>query len=268
MYNKLQHTTNIPYSPTILVQDLQRTFYKCRKWQLEQTLDPINCPYHYYCNSHYPGNYPSWVDTLVIFITAFSFLAATIAMIAAVVGGSRLPEPPWLTKFNRFRRYFLPSGPILLPIIVVFIAKGSRVNTLLSLAVTGPAILQLVRVSALSFETKTESDIKYVSLEVSTMSGILQAALYLDSIILPYYTGLDALESSRFSGECLSCICREEALIVGGTVVYRGWSVTTAMVVGTLTLRMFTRLAPETKGKTMPIKIAIESLSWILMIVE
>ncbi|WJX10602.1 hypothetical protein P8452_01300 [Trifolium repens] len=57
----------------------------------------------------------------------------------------------------------------------------------------------------------------------STISGILHASIYLDSILLPYYTGFDALMSSTFSGECATCVCRKEELVVGGKLVkYKG----------------------------------------------
>ncbi|KAK9758130.1 hypothetical protein RND81_01G209300 [Saponaria officinalis] len=250
---------------TLLDRDIRHAFFKCRKWQLEETLDPINCPYHYYCNSHYSGDYPSWVDTLMMFFTALAFLTTLTTMVVGMIGRR---DAFWVIKFRRLKRYFLPSGPIFLPIFLVILAKGYRINSVFPLTHTGPAILQLLRISALSFDTKSVSDVKYVFLEISTMSGILQAALYLDSIIMPYYTGVDALVSSRLSGECLSCVCRERVLVVGGTSVYRGWSVTTALIVGTLTLRIFSRFATETKRGTTFLKIGIESLSWTLMIVE
>ncbi|KAL9229042.1 hypothetical protein vseg_004558 [Gypsophila vaccaria] len=263
MYNQLIHSTNFPTAA--FDDDIRHAFFKCRKWQLEETLDPVSCPYHYYCNSRYSGDYPSWVDTLSMLFIALSFLTTGIAMVVSMAGRR---DASWVIKFRRLRRYFLPSGPIFLPIILVILAKGYRINTVFPLTHSGPAILQLLRISALSFDTKTVSDIKYLFLEMSTMSGILQAALYIDSIIMPYYTGIDALASSRLSGECLSCVCRERVLVVGGTSVFRGWSVTTALIVGTITLRIFSRLATESKRGTALLKITMESLSWMLMIVE
>lgn len=264
MYSQLLPSTNSAYLSTIQEGDIQRAFFKCTKWQLEETLDPINCPYHYYCNSNYSGDYPSWVDGLAIVFITITFLATTILMMVGKRGRTAAP----LTRINQLKRYFLPSGPIFLPIILVIMAKGHRINTVFPLSYNGPAIFHLVRISALTFNTETESDFKYVFLEASTISGILHTALYLDSIILPYYTGLDALMSSKFSGECVSCVCRHQALVVGGMVVYRGWSVTTALVVATLIFRIFCRLTTESKGKTKLMKLTMESLSWILMTVE
>ncbi|CAO2835368.1 unnamed protein product [Amaranthus hypochondriacus] len=264
MFNQLLQTRNSAFLSTIREGDIQKAFFKCTKWQLEETLDPINCPYHYYCNSNYLGDYPSWVDNLVFVFMMVTFLATTILMVAGMIGRRK---PALLTRLKHLRRYFLPSGPIFLPVILVIMAKGHRINTTFPLSYNGPAIFQLVRVSALAFNTKTESDIKYVFLEASTISGIIHTALHLDSVILPYYTGLDALMLSKFSGECLSCVCRQQVLVVGGMLVYRGWSVTTALVVGTLILRIFSRLT-ENKGKTMLMKSIMETISWILMTVE
>ncbi|XP_021748237.1 uncharacterized protein LOC110714079 [Chenopodium quinoa] len=266
MFNPLLPSRNSAYLSTIPEGDIQRAFFKCTKWQLEETLDPLNCPYHYYCNSNYSGDYPSWVDNLAIVFITITFLATTVLMVVGMIGGRKATP---LTRLNQLRRYFLPSGPIFLPIILVIMAKGHRVNTVFPMSYNGPAILHLVRISALAFNTETDSHFKYVFLEASTISGILHTALYLDSIILPYYTGLDALMLSKFSGECLSCVCRQQPLIVGGMLVYRGWSVTTALVVATLIFRIFGRLTTEeSKGKTMLMKFTMESLSWILMTVE
>ncbi|GAB4861486.1 hypothetical protein Ancab_036688 [Ancistrocladus abbreviatus] len=135
-------------------KDIETTFFKCTKWQLEETLDPFNCPYHYYCNSTYPGNYPYFVDILVlVFITA-SFLSTLVVTVIEISGGRRQ------TRLSQSRRYLLPSGPISLPVMLLIMAKGYRINTIFPVMFTGPAILQLVRISALAFESKCESDIR------------------------------------------------------------------------------------------------------------
>jgi len=265
MYSQLLHPRN-PALQNKWDGDIQRAFFKCTKWQLEETLDPINCPYHYYCSSDYAGDYPPWIDSMVMVFTMASFLATVILTVLEMMGGRK---PTRLTRLSQSRRYFLPSGPIFLPVILIIMAKGYRINSVFPTSHNGPAILQLVRMSALAFATETESDIKYVFLEASTVSGILHTALYLDSIILPYYTGLDALVSSRFSGECLTCVCRQQVLVVGGRLLfYRGWSVTTALVTGTLIFRIFTRLATEGKNRIMLMKFTMEALSWTLMTLE
>ncbi|KMT20181.1 hypothetical protein BVRB_1g001900 [Beta vulgaris subsp. vulgaris] len=237
MYNQLLPSRNSAFLSTIQEGDIQRIFFKCTKWQLEETLDPINCPYHYYCNNNYPGDYPSWVDSLAILFITITFLATAVFMVVEIIRGRKGAGP--LTRLNQLRRYFLPSGPIFLPIILLIMGKGHRINSAFPLSYNGPAILHLVRISALAFDTETESDVKYVFLEASTISG-----------------------------ECSSCVCRQQVLAVGGMLVYRGWSVTTALVVGTLIFRIFSRVTTESKRRTKLMKSTMESLSWILMTVE
>nr|CAD1835511.1 unnamed protein product [Ananas comosus var. bracteatus] len=61
----------------------------------------------------------------------------------------------------------------------------------------------LVRVgtaSALAFKNESNKDIRYAMLEASIVFKIFYASLYLDAIILPYYTGIDALSGLRFFG--------------------------------------------------------------------
>lgn len=253
-----------PKNPAFLpewdLEDVRTTFLKCIRWQVEETLDPINCPYHYYCDSTYPGNYPPAVDVLVLVFTTTSYLTTLVLMVIDISRRGR-------TSLNQSRRYLLPSGPISLPIILLMLAKGHRINTIFPLSCIGPAILQLVHISALTFNYNADEDIKYAFFEASTISGILHASLYLDSVILPYYTGFDALVSSSFSGECASCVCRKEVLIVGGKLVsYRGWSVTTFFVVGALCLRIVRRLSEANRGKITAIMTFLESLALILII--
>ncbi|XP_058085249.1 uncharacterized protein LOC131232784 [Magnolia sinica] len=242
------------------VENITTTFFKCTRWQFEETTDPINCPYHYFCDSTYAGNYPPLIDFSVLFFFTASFLltvAFTVSDIKRSSTAARLS--------HRKRRYWLPSGPVALPFILLAFAKGHRINTAFPLSNTGPAILQLVLVSALAFENMGEKSMKYVLFEASTVSGILHASLYLDSVILPYYTGLEAIVLSSFSGECGSCVCRREALIAGGSLVlYRGWSATTFSVVGTLCSRMVCALVGEDRGSGMMKKV-LEGLGWILI---
>lgn len=222
-------------------------------------MDPINCPYHYYCDSTYPGNYPPVVDVVVFIFTIASFLATTVIM---TIGMSRRGR----TYLSKTKRYLQPSGPVSLPIILLALAKGNRINTVFPLSCIGPAILQLLMVSALTFDNGINEDVRYAFFEASKISGILHASIYLDSIILPYYTGFDALVSSTFSGVCPSCVCRKEALVAGGRLVnYRGWSVTTFLVIGALCSRIVCRLTVENKGKLESMKTLLESLGWILI---
>ncbi|OAY81033.1 hypothetical protein ACMD2_19923 [Ananas comosus] len=74
--------------------------------------------------------------------------------------------------------------------------------------------------STLAFQNESNKDIRYALLEASTVSGILHVSLYLDAIILPYYTGIDALSGSRFSDECPSCLCKTQALVIGGSEIF------------------------------------------------
>ncbi|KAF8406653.1 hypothetical protein HHK36_008743 [Tetracentron sinense] len=82
-------------------------------------------------------------------------------------------------------------------------------------------------------------------------------------------TCLDALVTSTFSGECISRVCRKEVLIVGGRlVVYRGWSVTTFSIVGTLCSRIVCKLSMMSKGRSVLIKSMLEIMSWILIAMD
>ncbi|XP_059634482.1 uncharacterized protein LOC132276869 [Cornus florida] len=255
-----------PEDPTYqhewVLEDIRTTFFKCTRWQIEETMDPINCPYHYFCDSTYPGNYPPAVDVLLVFFTTASYLATLLLMVMEIYGRSRQ------THLGQLRRYLLPSGPVSLPIFVMAIAKGRRINTVFPLSCIGPAILQLIQISALAFDSEADGDVKYAFFKASTVSGIFHASLYLDSTILPYYTGFDALVSSTFSGECTSCVCRKEALVVGGKFSYRGWSLATLLVAGTLCLRIIYRISSENRGKTLIIKSILENLGWILITMD
>jgi hypothetical protein len=171
------------------------------------------------------------------------------------------------TCLSQSKRYLLPSGPVALPVILLALAKGYQINTVFPLSSIGPAILQLVHISALAFDHGANKDVKYAFFEASTISGILHASLYLDSVLLPYYTGFDALVSSTFSGECASCVCRKEVLIVGGMLVsYRGWSLTTFSVVGALCMRIVCRLFGEKIGNIILARPWLESVAWIFIL--
>ncbi|KAK2649907.1 hypothetical protein Ddye_017396 [Dipteronia dyeriana] len=260
MNRQLPHPENPAFQTERDLEDIQTTFFKCVRWQVEETLDPINCPYHYFCESTYPGNYPPAVDVLVILFTASSYLATLVLMIIDISKRGR-------TFLGQSKRCLLPSGPVSLPIILLMLAKGHRINTVFPLSCIGPAILQLVHISALTFNYGANEDLKYAFFEASTISGILHASLYLDAVLLPYYTGFDALVSSSFSGECATCVCRKEALVVGGKLIsYRGWSVTTFLVVGALLFRIMRRLSEANRRKITAVKSLFEGLGWILII--
>ncbi|XP_021897240.1 uncharacterized protein LOC110814172 [Carica papaya] len=242
------------------LRDIHMAFFKCVRWQVEETMDPISCPFHYFCQSVYPGNYPVLVDILVFVFTAASYLATIIIM---VVSTSRRGRHDLVQS----KRYLLPSGPVSLPVILLVLAKGQRINTVFPLSIAGPAILQLVHVSALAFENAADKNTNYAFFEASTISGILHASLYLDAVVLPYYTGFDALVTSRFSGECISCVCRKEALVAGGKLVsYRGRSVTTFLVVGSICMRIICRVSGEKGRGIIFCRFLLEGLAWIFMI--
>lgn len=212
--------------------NIKTTFFKCTRWQVEETTDLLNCPFHYFCDSSYAGNFPPIAD---------------MSALAAVVGS-----------------FLSSSGPVMLPLMLLLLANGQRINTFFPLSQMGPSILLLIHVSALAFEKKTDqSGLRYAVLEASTLTGILRASLNLDSIIQPYYTGLDALSRSFFSDECPSCVCRKEELVVGGRLVlYRGWSKTTVFIMIAQCSRMLCRISGENKF-TMMIKLILEVIGWV-----
>lgn len=252
-------TLHPAFQPGWDLEDIRLAFFKCTRWQVEETLDPINCPFHYFCDSVYPGHYPQVVDILVLLLATASYLATLVIMLIDI---SRRGRP----CLSQSKRLFLPSGPLSLPLILLALAKGLRINILYPFSCIAPAILQLVQISSLAFDNGVDKDPRYAFLEASTISGILHASVYLDSIILPYYTGIDALASSTFSGECLSCMCRKQVLVAGGKLIsYRGLSVTTFCVMGGLCLRIVCRLSTENKAKTLTIKSLLENLAWILI---
>ncbi|CAH8352050.1 unnamed protein product [Eruca vesicaria subsp. sativa] len=253
--------------------DRKQTFFKCTKWQFEDTLDPINCPFHYFCDSPYAGNYPEIIDLLVFFFVTFSYLTTLLAVLRKALSRTRRAREDDDSVDNddddKAKRYLLPSGPLSLPLILLILAKGQRINTLFPISIFGPAILQLVQLSVLIFENSIEKETSFVFFEASTISGILHASLYLDAVILPYYTGYDALVTSTFSGVCKSCICRKEALTVGGKIVgYRGWASTSFLLVGVLCLRIISKLCREEakRKKVFVIKNVVEYLAWVVLV--
>ncbi|KAE9615787.1 hypothetical protein Lal_00017774 [Lupinus albus] len=251
------------FKPSFDLKHFHATFFKCISWEVEETFDAINCPYHYVCDRTYPSNYSPVIDILVLFFTTASYLVTLIIFIKDM--SSRRGR----IFVCQSKRYFLPSGPISLPLIILTFAKGPQINTIFPLSCVGPAILHLVLISALSFDNGADKDIKYVFVATSTVSGILHASLYLDFVLLPYYTGFDALMSSTFSGQCASCVCRNEPLVVGGKLVsYRGWSMTTFLVVGVLCLRIVCKVLGVNSGKVLYIKNLMEKSSWILITVD
>lgn len=236
-------------------------FFKCTRWLLEETNDIPGCRYHYFCDSTYPGNYPSHVDLAVLIFVVASYLLVLAFTLQRFRKGSN-------NMRTLKRRYLLPSGPISLPLILLILAKGSRINTLFPLYNLGPALHHLVHISVLAFDYQSaDRSMKCAVLEASTISGILHASLYLDSIIMPYYTGLDALTKSSFSGDCETCVCRTRVLVVGGrTVSYRGWSKTAVAVIATLGSRMLSRIVGEEQlDLVIRAKMLLEGLSWVLI---
>ncbi|XP_020594797.1 uncharacterized protein LOC110034899, partial [Phalaenopsis equestris] len=223
-------------------KNITTTFFKCTRWQLEETMDLLNCPFHYFCDSTYAGNLPPFIDLSALTFVALSFLSAAAFTALEFRTGGEI-----FGRRRLKRRYFLPSGPIVLPLMLLVLANGQRINTLFPLSQMGPSILLLIHVSALAFENRSDQrSIRYAVLEASTVSGILHASLYLDSVILPYYTGLDAITKSIFSSECPSCVCRKEELVVGGRLVsYRGCSKTTLVIIIALCSRMLCRICGE-----------------------
>ncbi|WOL20487.1 hypothetical protein Cni_G29292 [Canna indica] len=139
-------------------------------WQLKETTNLINCPYHYFCDNGYQGDYPPAVDYLVVLFATFSFLSTAAPSLSLATG--------W---------------------------EAQRTE----LAING--------------RNRAKTDIVYGVLEAFTVLGMLHASLHLDTIILPYYTGLEALRWLTFSGVCTSCVCRMDELVVGGSQsAYRG----------------------------------------------
>ncbi|XAR62729.1 hypothetical protein NMG60_11017589 [Bertholletia excelsa] len=265
---------HIEINPAFLQQweldDIHNAFFKCTRWQLEETLDPVYCPYHYFCSSTYPGNYPPVVDILLLALVAISYWATLVLTLIQKYGATCHVS----RCYNVFMggrwatiSYLVPSGPITLPLILLALAKGHRIATAFPVSAIGPSVLQLILISALAHDTGYESDIRYTFYKASTISGILHASVYVDSAVLPYYTGLDALLLSTFSGECMSCVCRKDTLVVGGKLVaYRGWSATSFSVVGALCLRMICRLfRGEKMGKVTVARAFLENLGWIFI---
>uniref|UniRef100_A0A0E0M6B2 Uncharacterized protein n=1 Tax=Oryza punctata TaxID=4537 RepID=A0A0E0M6B2_ORYPU len=239
--------------------NITRQILKCTRWQLEETTDFITCPYHYYCDSAYPGDYSPAFGALVAAFAAYCLVsAAAFAVLdigrAGGVGGGR----------NR-RKYMVPSGPFLLPVVLLALAKGQRINAVFPLAQLGPALLLTLQASALAFRNEADGDLRYAVLEASTVSGILHASLYLDAVVLPYYTGTDALRWSRFSGECATCLCRMDPLVVGGrTVLYRGLSKTALAIIFALCSRMVCRIYGEERVSAWT-RSALEAASWVFV---
>jgi hypothetical protein len=236
-----------------------RQILKCTRWQLEETTDFVTCPYHYYCDSAYPGDYPAAVGVLVAAFAAYCFLSTLAFTVLDLVRGNA----PVAAGVRR--KYLVPSGPFLLPLVLLAFAKGQRVNSVFPVAELGPALLLLLQASALAFRNEADGDIRYAVLEASTVSGVLHASLYLDAVVLPYYTGLEALRWSRFSGECASCLCRMEPLVVGGTAVqYRGLSKTALAIIFALCSRMVCRIYGEERLSAWT-RSALEAVGWVFV---
>lgn len=241
--------------------NITRQILKCTRWQLEETTDFITCPYHYFCDSSYPGDYSTAVGVVVAVFAAYCLLSAAAFTVAEIGGGATAAGGVGRIK----RKYLVPSGPFLLPLVLLVLAKGQRINAVFALARFGPALLLTLQASALAFRNEADGDVRYAVLEASTVSGILHASLYLDAIVLPYYTGTDALRWSRFSGECPTCLCRMEPLVVGGrTVLYRGLSKTALAIIFALCSRMVCRIYGEERLSVWT-RSALEMASWVFV---
>lgn len=239
-----------------------RQILKCTRWQLEETTDFVTCPYHYYCDSSYPGDYSAAIGALVAAFAAYCFLSTLAFTVLDLVRGSA-PSGGAIRGIKR--KYLVPSGPFLLPLVLLALAKGQRVNSVFPVAQLGPALLLLLQASALAFRNEADGDVRYAVLEASTVSGVLHASLYLDAVVLPYYTGLEALRWSRFSGECASCLCRMEPLVVGGTAVqYRGLSKTALAIIFALCSRMVCRIYGEERLSAWT-RSALEAVGWVFV---
>lgn len=241
--------------------NITRQILKCTRWQLEETIDFITCPYHYYCDSSYPGDYSTAVGVAVAVLAAYCLLSAAAFTVAEIGSGARAAGGVGRIK----RKYLVPSGPFLLPLVLLVLSKGQRINTVFPLARLGPALLLTLQASALAFRNEADGDVRYAVLEASTVSGILHASLYLDAVVLPYYTGADALRWSRFSGECATCLCRMEPLVVGGrTVLYRGLSKTALAIIFALCSRMVCRIYGDERLSAWT-RSALEIASWLFV---
>uniref|UniRef100_A0ACD5V9D6 Uncharacterized protein n=1 Tax=Avena sativa TaxID=4498 RepID=A0ACD5V9D6_AVESA len=244
--------------------NITRQILKCTRWQLQETTDLITCPYHYYCDSSYPGDYSAAVGVVVAVFAAYCLLSAAIFTVLEI-GGARAAAGGIVARMIKRRKYLLPSGPFLLPLVLLVLAKGQRINAVFPLARLGPALLLTLQASALAFRNEADGDVRYAVLEASTVSGILHASLYLDAVVLPYYTGTDALRWSRFSGDCATCLCRMEPLVVGGrTVLYRGLSKTALAIIFALCSRMVCRIYGEERLSVWT-RSALEIASWVFV---
>ncbi|KQJ96425.1 uncharacterized protein LOC100840322 [Brachypodium distachyon] len=250
--------------------NITRQILKCTRWQLEETTDFITCPYHYYCDSAYPGDFSPAIGVLAAVFAAYCLLSTASFAVAGIIRSSNASTSS--TAFSGVigrikRKYLIPSGPFLLPLVLLVLAKGQRINgPVFPVARLGPALLLTLQASALAFPNEAEGDVRYAVLEASTVSGILHACLYLDAVVLPYYTGTDALRrSSRFSGECATCLCRMEPLVVGGaTVLYRGLSKTALAIIFALCARMVCRIYGEERLSAWT-RTALEAASWVFV---
>lgn len=205
---------------------------------------PLSCPYHYYCtNNIHPSSYSAVADwfALVLAVASFLFLCGVVL---------------WETRGSLFgrvfnkstARYWLPSGPLILPLTLLPLAKGHRIDSLFPLSYIAPAWLQLLHISALgnlgSYEelfagrVSVKDRVNAMVFEVSVAAGIVHASLYVDSVAMPYYTGLEAFMSSSLSGICTSCICRREPLVAGGAFWPGAWSYGSCVVALGLLLRL------------------------------
>lgn len=87
----------------------------------------------------------------------------------------------------------------------------------------------------------------------------------LDSILLPYYKGSDALVSTTFSGKCSSCACRNEMLII---LVPRGGDQWPHFQLWVLSVEGLSADCGKKTGTTILIRPWLESIAWILTFLD
>ncbi|RYR32183.1 hypothetical protein Ahy_A10g046783 [Arachis hypogaea] len=86
------------------------TFFKCISWQVEETLDLLNCPYHYVCETTYPANYPPYVDILVLLFATASYLVTLV--IVATTARSRYSSSSSSTQRTTRKEELVVGGKV------------------------------------------------------------------------------------------------------------------------------------------------------------
>ena len=52
MESQILHPKVAAFQPEWDLEDIRMAFFKCTRWQVEETLGPINCPFHYFLRQH------------------------------------------------------------------------------------------------------------------------------------------------------------------------------------------------------------------------